>query len=137
MQAMIILYFVAICYVFFRIIKFLGKITPDFEEKIELNRNEVEKPREAQPKPQAQKATNQQKEKNREVYLSTIAKTWLKENFSYLNEVFNDAEDNTALLSATNLPEEKSSWQYIGEILKSSDEIEDFEIKNNGIEIHI
>lgn len=136
MQAMMILYFIAIGYVFFRIVKFLAKITPDFEEKVE-NRNEVEKPREAQPNPQAQKATNQQKGKNREVYLSTIAKTWLKENFSYLNEVFNDAEDNNALLSATNLPKEKSSWQYIGEILKSSDEIEDFEIKNNGIEIHI
>lgn len=136
MQAMLILYFVAVGYIFFRIIKFLAKITPNFEEKVE-NRNEVEKPRETQPKPRVQKATNQQKEKNREVYLSTVAKTWLKENFSYLNEVFNDAENNTALLSATNLPNEKSSWQYIGEILKSSEEIEDFEIKNNGIEIHI
>lgn len=136
MQAVIFLYFVAIGYIFFRIVKFLAKITPDFEEKVE-NRNEVEKPRETQPKPQAKKATNQQKEKNREVYLSTIAKTWLKENFSYLNTVFNDAENNVALLSHTNLPEEKSSWQYIGEILKSSEEIEDFEIKNNGIEIHI
>lgn len=126
----------AVIFCFTKMVKFLMKITPnETEEDNSKDSSASSRAQETQP-PKLKVIKNQNvleenKPKDKKVYLSTIAKTWLKDNFAYLNEAFNDAEDGIAILAATKLPKDKDSWKYICEILKSADEITDFEISQN------
>lgn len=127
-----------VIFCFTKMVKFLMKITPnETEEDNSKDSSASSRAQKTQP-PELKVIKNQNvsegrenKPKDKKVYLSTIAKTWLKDNFAYLNEAFNDAEDGIAILAATKLPKDKDSWRYICEILKSADEITDFEISQN------
>lgn len=139
----------AVIFCFTKMVKFLMKITPNLNELEKEDNNSDSEVSSASPKaqgaqpPKLRIVKNQNvlegenKPKDKRVYLSTIAKTWLKDNFAYLNEAFNDAEDGIAILEATKLPKDKASWQYICEILKSADEISDFKISTEDVKIKI
>lgn len=71
-----------------------------------------------------------------------IAKDWVNDNLAYLNQVCNNALDPDtqtvkALLEASHLPSDRESWVAIGKSLVEQEEIDAFEVKNDGILIII
>lgn len=150
MNIFTILLLVVSFYIFYRIGKFLIKITPPMPsvptQMVQAKSSNTTPPNKPVNKPTNKpnpisKSTDrpEKSEKDSKVYFSTIAKTWLKDNFAYLNQVFNDADDDdsTVLLKKEKLPEELGSWEYIGNFLLEAEEITSFNIINDGLKIII
>ena len=72
-----------------------------------------------------------------------IASDWINTSLEYLNKVCNDAAVTSgdgaihAQLDASDLPPDKEAWEAIGILLKEQDEIDAYELNENGIAITI
>lgn len=72
-----------------------------------------------------------------------IASDWINTSLEYLNKVCNDTaaicggDEIHAQLDASDLPPDKEAWEAIGILLKEQDEIDAFEVNENGIAITI
>ena len=71
-----------------------------------------------------------------------IASDWINQNLEYLNKACNDAmiaggNVVEALLAKDKLPADQEAWEAIGAMLKDQEEIDFYEITENGIIVTI
>ena len=131
-----------------------GKYAPIFLDKNlkKEHKPEISTPKEPKAPKEPKKLTNAEKKGNvifneegkPEVKpnYKMIASDWINQNLEYLNKACNDAmiaggNVVEALLAKDKLPADQEAWEAIGAMLKDQEEIDFYEITENGIVVTI